>query len=139
MVGQINIRSLLLTALSEIVGIGWYRRRQQRKSEEWQAIQKEYQAAEKRKRDVEAAERVWRFPVKQMSQAELDQLAQGKDIDLKTCPLGTFFVCRPSELLPGVIVVGQIVRGLDMFCDQWGSGMFVPERGINRFRVEIIN
>jgi len=64
MVGQINVRGLLLTALSEIVGIGWYRRRQQRKSEEWQAIQKEYQAAEKRKRDVEAAERVWRFPVK---------------------------------------------------------------------------
>ena len=73
-----------------------------------------------------------------MSRAEFDHLAQGKDLDLNTCPLGTTFVCKPFELLPGIVVVGQVVRGVDMFADQWGAGLSVPERGINRFRVEII-
>jgi hypothetical protein len=123
----------------EVIGVGWYRRRQGRRIHELEQLRKVFEAAEKSKNDIRTMGQIQRYHLLQMSRAEFDRLAQGKDLDLNTCPMGTLFVCKPFELLPNIIIVGQIVRGLDMFADQWGAGLSVPERGINRFRVEIIN
>src|SRR5665213_1140136 len=93
--------------VKETAGIGWYRRRQERKFNEWKTAReierKAFEAIERRARDIESAQRIRRYPIKQLSRAEFDRLPRGKDVDLKNCPLGTCFVCNPSELLPSLI------------------------------------
>jgi hypothetical protein len=48
------------------------------------------------------------------------------------------FVCDNSDTLD-LHVVGQVVKGDDLFCDQWGAGLVVPDRGVNRYLVTRYN
>lgn len=75
------------------------------------------------------------YPIKEMTYEEFNQLPRDVGTEfLQTCPIGTWFVCRPEVNM----VVGQIVKGDDLFCSQWGAGLSVPERGINRYSVTIV-
>ncbi len=79
-----------------------------------------------------------KFPEKQMTAADFALLKRGRDIDLHTCPIGTWFVCKPSEHLPDITVVGQVVEPEKMFENQWGAGMSLPLRGINRYVLDLV-
>lgn len=69
------------------------------------------------------------FPILNMSLEEFQKLQiPGPDIDLRTVEMGYTFRCKPTTTT-NEIVVGQIVKGDDLFCDQWGSGLAVPARG----------
>lgn len=56
---------------------------------------------------------------------------------LAACPLDTWFISSQSELVPGIIVVGQVVKGDDLIGSQYGAGLCVPERGINRYQLQL--
>ena len=109
------------------------------RKEDARQVSEEKRAAEEKRRRKAAGIRS--FPVRRLTKEEFagiitaDQLP---DRYLETCPIGSWFVCRPNEDVPVVTVVGQVVDDKDMICDQWGSGLGVPARGINRYRVEIV-
>ena len=109
------------------------------KREDRRVSEAKSRAAEEKRRQKAAGIRA--FPVRSLTREEFakiitaDQLPEGY---LKTCPIGTWFVCRPNNDVSEVTVVGQVVEGNDLICDQWGSGLGVPARGINRYRVEIV-
>lgn len=95
----------------------------------------------KRKKVLEALEmrqRILRLPSKSFSPSELSALPKGSDVDFVTCPIGVMFICVPMPLLPDIIVIGQVVKGNDMFADQWGAGLSIPERGINRYLAKVV-
>lgn len=85
----------------------------------------------------QALARIMLLPVKRMTQIEVETLPGANeplpDGFLETCPIGTWFMCRQQHELP--LVVGQIVIGDDLLCDQWGAGLCLPERGVNRYRL----
>ncbi|MDD5165628.1 MAG: hypothetical protein PHG25_03820 [Candidatus Pacebacteria bacterium] len=121
-----------------IVLVKLYRKNSQKQLSKAEAERAETQAILERIKLEDQARRIRKFPIREMSATEFDQLVREKPVDLKTCPLGTWFVCTPFELTPDVTVVGQVVTGLEMIANQWGAGMSVPERGVNRYRVKLI-
>jgi hypothetical protein len=128
----------LSTTLGDTISFGWLKRRKERKTRRIQAVQQAIKNEIAQKEKAALVERVSRYPLKQMSRTEIDKLPKGKDLDLKGCPIGTWFACSSSPLIPDVTVIGQTVAGLDMIAEQWGAGLSIPERGINRYRVQII-
>lgn len=79
------------------------------------------------------------YPRKIMTFEEFENLPRNVSSEfLRTCPLGTMFVCDNSDTLD-LHVVGQVVKGDDLFCDQWGAGLVVPDRGVNRYLVTRYN
>lgn len=120
----------------------FFQKRRERKEIE---AQEEENAEKRRRQRAEAAEQAKRirtvmdYPVKRITIEELNSLPKGDAVAgnfLKTCPFGTWFCCTsPSS---EVTVVGQVVRGADIFISQYGAGSAIPERGINRYRVEIV-
>lgn len=84
--------------------------------------------------------RVMRYPVRYFTQAAFDSLPKAAEQPLgflQTVEIGTYFVCRPSSELPDAVIVGQVVKSEDVLAEQWGAGLAVPDRGINRYRVVI--
>ena len=55
---------------------------------------------------------------------------------LHFCGFGTFFRCKGSSTIEKA-VIGQLVRGEDALCSQYGAGLSVPERFVNRYRIRI--
>ncbi len=92
---------------------------------------------QKKVRERRQREQILRFPEKIMSADELGRLQKGSDVDLNTCPLDTWFICKLSDLVPDLVVVGQVVEGDKMIAEQWGAGLSVPPRGINRYRLRV--
>jgi hypothetical protein len=88
---------------------------------------------------IEVAAKIQKYPICHMNVKTFCSLPRGKEIDLEHCPLGTWFMCTSYEALPDMKVVGQVVEGKEMLCDQWGSGLSVPERGINRYRLVMVD
>jgi hypothetical protein len=84
--------------------------------------------------------RILSYPIKRMTQEEVDRLPRDVEVDFfRTCPIGSLFLCSSkTPELEDLVVVGQVVKGDDMFADQWGGGLCVPDRGVNRYRLEII-
>jgi hypothetical protein len=94
-------------------------------------------AAKRHQAEQALRKRVARYPVRQMSRKEYTRLkAASVDLNLNTCRLETWFACKPDELAPDLIVVGQVVRGDELIASQLGAPMSVPKRGINRYRVQ---
>jgi hypothetical protein len=93
-------------------------------------------------REHRAIKKILAYPVLRVTQAELDALpratADGGDADPNVCPIGAWLRCAPYAPLPGVAVVGHVVRGEDAICSQIGAPMSLPTRWMNRYRVEII-
>ncbi len=77
------------------------------------------------------------YPEKVFTAKKFASLPKGNNVNFQGCKIGTWFLCNPYRHLPGVVVVGQVVGGDDMFVDQWGAGLSIPERGINRYRVRL--
>lgn len=79
-----------------------------------------------------------RYPIKKMTRDEFGKIVRDCDTQfLTTCRIGTWLLCTPSVVAPETVVVGQIVKGEDMIADQWGAGLSLPDRGINRYRLII--
>lgn len=83
--------------------------------------------------------KIMRYPEQNLTQEEFDNLPQNVDGDfLNFNQIGSWFVCKPNPEIPEVIVIGQIVKGEDIFVDQYGGGILsIPRRGINRYRAII--
>lgn len=80
------------------------------------------------------------YPIKKMTRAELEKLPRITATNYNfpdTSPLGTWFVCKTNRFEPEITVVGHIVKSEDLFLDQDGVSMSVPNRGFNRYRVEL--
>ncbi len=95
---------------------------------------------EMERREEKEARMIFKFPVIGMTNEELAKIPNSDTISnhfLQTCPFGTKFICRKNRFHPDAIVIGKVVKGEDLFCAQWGAGLSVPDRGINRYRVEI--
>jgi len=128
---------VVLAVIATLIGIFflWAHIDTKRESGVWEA-KREREKAEKRRRQINM---IRNYPVMKFTLEEFNDLP--RDVPrsfLKTCEIGTLFVCSKSDLVPDVTVVGQVVKGSDLFCDQWGAGLSVPERGINRYQVKIV-
>jgi hypothetical protein len=105
-------------------------------AEDQEEARKEKEAERERKKPLIIAN-IRRYPIKVMCKEEVAELPRNVSTDfLKTCPLGTWFISADSNLIPGVTVVCQVVKGDDMFAENW-AGLCVPERGINRYRLQL--
>jgi len=102
-----------------------------------QAKEKERITVAKR-RDLKA--RVQKYPVVEITKQELENIPKAQDLEegfLKEANIGFQFICRNS-LGIDEIILGHVVKGDDLFCDQWGAGLSVPAKGINRYRVKVV-
>lgn len=109
--------------------------------EEAERLEKQELAEANMLREQSAVAQIMDYPIIKLSKSDFSALpgADEKEVSrnfLETCPIGTRFVCRSR--FEGIIVVGQVVKGDDLFCSQWGSGLATPKRGINRYRVQLI-
>ena len=95
--------------------------------------------SQKTPREIEELrQRIMRYPEKTLSQGEFDKLPRNVDREfLNFSPIGSWFVFDPIPEIPNIQIVGQIVTGDDLFAEQWGAGLSVPIRGINRYRIII--
>ena len=107
-----------------------------------QEIQKKDKELEMERREEEEARLIFKYPVVEMTREELTKIPNGDAVPidfLQTCPVGTKFICRKNRFLPDLVIIGKVVKGENLFCAQWGAGLLsIPDRGINRYRVEII-
>ena len=104
---------------------------------QWERLcRRNVEETQKQKKRAAQIRKVKAFPKKVMTSKEFACLPMGRDINLENCPLGTWFVCTPLEGFSGV-VLGQVVKGLDLFANQWGH-LCPPSRGINRYLLEIV-
>jgi len=81
-----------------------------------------------------------RYPVMQLTRQQYDEIPRAEDMSegfLETCEFGTRFRCRGSTSVEDT-VIGILVKGDDALCDQYGAGLAVPERFVNRYRVSIV-
>ena len=134
--GWVIVGAFLLVALFAVFVI-WVAR--MITDDECREQQRQKERLEEKRREEQAA-RIRNFPEKHLTQEEFDQLPNGRKFEsnfLETCPIGTWFKCHPSDICPDIIVIGQVVKGGNMLCDQWGAGLCIPERGINRYRAII--
>jgi len=77
------------------------------------------------------------YPIIQLTQSEYAQIPRAEDLPrgfLNTCPIGTLFRCRGSNK-----IIGQLVKGDDALGEQYGAGLSVPERFVNRYRIQVIH
>lgn len=77
-----------------------------------------------------------RFPTMRFSQEAYNELPRGVDFPpgyLETVDIGFLFKTTGDEM-----IIGQVVKGEDLIAEQWGAGLSVPKRGINRYRAVIV-
>ncbi len=111
-----------------------YRMRVIRKNRAFHCLKRQQ---ERDREVIEYIRGVKRFPVLELTEEKFKALPRGKGIDLKTCRLGTYFLCRSPVMFPSAHVVGQVVRGDQMFSHQ-RRGRSVPERGMRYFRLKVV-
>lgn len=77
------------------------------------------------------------FPVVEMSKDVFEKLTVPENATaLKFMPVGTVIRCVDKGI-PSPTVIGQIVSGEDAIASQWGAGLSLPERFLNRYEVEV--
>lgn len=96
-------------------------------------------AAEERERlrVREIIDRILSFPARPMTQQEFDALPRGIHVDFLACPFGTWFVGLPVDAMPGVFVLGHVVTADEAFGDERSARTPLPDRWINRYRLEL--
>jgi hypothetical protein len=78
------------------------------------------------------------FPVVEMSKHVFENLTiPANSTELKYMPFGTVIRCVDKEV-PSPTVIGQIVKGEEAIASQWGAGLSLPERFLNRYEVEVV-
>lgn len=86
-----------------------------------------------------------KFPPMEFTMAEYDALPRSEDLieefgerHLYSANIGLKFKCTGGEKLEDT-VVGHLVKGNDAICEQYGAGLFVPERFVNRYEPVIVD
>lgn len=78
------------------------------------------------------------FPVVEMTEKQFSTLALPKSADdLKFVPFGHVIRCSEKGAVDPT-VIGQIVRGEEAIASQWGAGLSLPKRFLNRYEVEVV-
>jgi hypothetical protein len=78
------------------------------------------------------------YPVVEMTRDSLEKLAVPASAEaLKYMPFGSVVRCVDKGM-PSPSVVGQIVKGEDAIAAQWGAGLSLPERFLNRYEVTVV-
>lgn len=113
-------------------------------TERWQRIQREKQEREEAfrqavqdKKDRESRERILRYPEKEMKKEEFEKLPRLNGLDWDTCPLDTWFVCAPTDLLPGVVILGHKACRDELILEQMGARTSDFESCFNRYRLKL--
>ncbi|MBI1833618.1 MAG: hypothetical protein HYR90_02215 [Candidatus Andersenbacteria bacterium] len=99
-----------------------------------------HRAREKQRKEEKRLEIIKRYPLTLVTSAEFSAFPRREDLPedfLQESFVGTQFVFA-SEQPKDPVVIGQVVKGDDLLCSQWGAGLCVPTFGINRYRVRII-
>ncbi len=121
-------------------GMKWIHRRNRRRAHERAEREVRFQEFERRQQIQAKREKLLSYPAWRMTQAEFDKIPHAEDLPdgfLTSYQFGFQFVCRRQDDDPDdIIVVGEIVRGEEGI--QWGAGLAVPERLINRYRVQLV-
>lgn len=76
------------------------------------------------------------FPELTLTKEEFLTLTAGETLgenDLKYVPIGFRFKCRGDHE-----VIGVVVKGMDAITEQFGAGLSIPERFVNRYRAKIV-
>lgn len=127
-----------LKMIGNFLGRGLFREMRLRKIK----LKRERQLAERKEKKIEDLRRVRSqietYPYERMTAVDFAAVKRQIDIDLHTCPLGTWFVYPPHPAFPDVVVLGQVVDSLHMIAKQWGSGLSLPPRGVNRYRLQLV-
>lgn len=93
--------------------------------------------------DPEAAKKKaarMRLPEAVLTYEQFKKIGRAEDFDkdfLKYCPMGTVFICSGSTGLEDA-VIGVVVKGLEALADQWGAGLCIPDRFVNRYRPVVV-
>lgn len=78
------------------------------------------------------------YPVVEMTRDSLEKLAVPTSAGaLKYMPFGTVVRCVDKGV-PSPSVIGQIVKGEEAIAAQWGAGLSLPERFLNRYEVKVL-
>jgi len=76
------------------------------------------------------------YPVMQIKRAQYDKIPRAEDLPegfLETCEFGFLFRCRGSNN-----IIGKLVNGNDAIGDQYGTGLSIPKRFVNRYRTRVV-
>ena len=80
------------------------------------------------------------YPILELTPEEYDSIPRAEDRPkdfVKHCPIGTKFRCMGSTTFEDT-VIGIVVEGKDALINQYGAGLSVPERFINRYKVRLV-
>lgn len=78
------------------------------------------------------------YPVVEMSRDVFEKLEVPRSAEaLKYMPFGSVIRCVDKGV-PSPTIIAQIVKGEEAIAAQWGAGLSLPERFLNRYEVEVI-
>jgi hypothetical protein len=78
------------------------------------------------------------YPVVEMSRDVFEKLAVPPSAEtLKFMPFGSVIRCADKGV-PSPTIIGQLVKGEEAITSQWGAGLSLPERFLNRYEVELV-
>ena len=91
----------------------------------------------------ERIEKIRDYQLVELTQKEFDKLPKAGDFIVEwlrnEAPIGFEFICRRADWIPDdLVVLGHLVKGKEAICEQYGSGLSVPEKFVNRYRVKIV-
>ena len=131
--------------------IKYFRRKSNKKRGELEQKSKKPQKPKKPRKKTwgeisEERRRIEKYPIIEFTQDEFNKIPKSDSFTIewlrKESFIGFRFICKPSEaslLKPEIIAMGEVVKGDDLVCEQWGAGLSVPAKGINRYQVRIVS
>ncbi|HVU06384.1 MAG TPA: hypothetical protein VHE10_01145 [Candidatus Paceibacterota bacterium] len=126
-----------IRTIMRLVGRALFGKRRLKEAREKRGLRLEGFACRRQKALQELREQIAGFPGRKLTAEELAAVPKGKDVDLYACPIGTWFVCTPHKDLPGMVVLGHVVDGMDAIVNQFGGGTCIPKRFVNRYRAVV--
>ncbi len=124
------------TFFLKIFGIEARRRRIQREQDEHIQYKKDLED----KIRLEAYRRmVMGYPPMNLTAEQLAILPRLKGKYIPDFPIETIFVYPLPDHIPGIIVIGHVVKRDDLLNSQWGGrAMSLPDKGINYYLANIV-
>ncbi len=79
------------------------------------------------------------YPVVEMPRDVFEKLEVPPSAEaLKYMPFGSVIRCADKGA-PSPTIIGQLVKGEEAIAAQWGAGLSLPERFLNRYEVEVVD
>ncbi len=99
---------------------------------------------QERLKEQRRKENIMRYPLVDLTQKEFEEIPKAGDFKVdwlrNEAPFDFKFICKPNELVPGMVVMGHLVKGVEAICEQYGADLLsVPKKFINRYRVKIVS